>query len=144
MAHKSVIKHRSAAFDRQSGRCYYCGIQMWSDTPEAFARIYGLSLRQTRHFQCTAEHLVAKQDGGRDTRFNIAAACLLCNQRRHKLKNAPKPKEYKALVQKRLSKGSWHPLPAGTHYHPDQQGDLGCFGKRLSGADYYRLEPTLS
>lgn len=115
MADKSVIKLRFAAFDRQGGRCYYCGFQMWRDTPEAFARRHGLSLRQARHFQCTAEHLVARQDGGRDTQSNIAAACQRCNQRRHKLKAVPEPKEYKALVQKRMSKGGWHPLPAGTH-----------------------------
>ncbi|VVN14941.1 hypothetical protein PS647_04048 [Pseudomonas fluorescens] len=115
MADKSVIKHRFAAFDRQGGRCYYCGFQMWRDTPEAFARRHGLSLRQARHFQCTAEHLVARQDGGRDTQSNIAAACQRCNQGRHKRKEAPEPQEYKALVEKRLSKGGWHPLPAGTH-----------------------------
>lgn len=115
MARKSVIKRRFAAFDRQGGRCYYCGFQMWRDTPEAFARRHGLSLRQARYFQCTAEHLVARQDGGRDTPSNIAAACQRCNQRRHKRKDVPEPQEYKALVEKRLSKGGWHPLPAGPH-----------------------------
>lgn len=118
MAHKSIIKLRSAAFDRQDGRCYYCGYQMWRDTPETFAHLHGLSLRHARHFQCTAEHLVARQDGGRDTQSNIAAACRLCNQRRHKRKDAPEPQEYKDLVQKRLSNGDWHPLPAGIHLSP--------------------------
>jgi 5-methylcytosine-specific restriction endonuclease McrA len=62
--------------------------------------------------------LVSKQDGGRDTQSNIAAACLLCNQRRHKRKDAPEPQEYKDLVQKRVSKGGWHPRPAGTYLSP--------------------------
>jgi hypothetical protein len=42
----------------------------------------------------------------------------MCNQRRHKRKDAPEPQEYKDLVQKRLSKGGWHPLPAGTSLSP--------------------------
>lgn len=122
MANKSVIRHRFSAFDRQGGRCYYCGFQMWFDSLEAFAQLHGLTLRHARHFQCTAEHLVARQDGGRDSQSNIAAACLLCNQRRHKRKDAPEPQEYKYLVQKRLSKGGWHSLPAGPTCHPDHQG----------------------
>ncbi len=119
MAHKSVTKHRSAAFDRQGGCCYYCGFHMWRENPVAFAHLHGLSLRHARYFQCTAEHLVARQDGGRDTQSNIAAACLLCNQRRHKRKNALEPQGYMILVQKRLGKGGWHQLPAGTHCHSD-------------------------
>ncbi|WP_254782667.1 HNH endonuclease, partial [Lysobacter sp. yr284] len=32
--------------------------------------------------RCTAEHLIARHEGGRNRRENIAAACWLCNQRR--------------------------------------------------------------
>ncbi|MFD0320236.1 hypothetical protein [Lysobacter gummosus] len=37
--------------------------------------------------QCIAEHLLARRDGGRNTRGNIAAACWLYNQRRHRRKH---------------------------------------------------------
>ncbi|WP_425521304.1 hypothetical protein [Xanthomonas vasicola] len=40
---------------------------------------------------------------------NIAAACWLCKQRRHKRKSPPPPDAYRAFVQKRLAKGKWHP-----------------------------------
>lgn len=114
MANNSVIKHRSSAFDRQGARCYYCGFQMWRDSPEVFAQLHGISLRHARHFQCTAEHLVARQDGGTDTWGNIVAACLRCNRLRHQRKKALGPEQYRALVQQRLSKGRWHSQPLGT------------------------------
>lgn len=118
MARKSVIKHRSSAFDRQRDRCYYCGCQMWRDSIEAFAQLHRCSLRRARLYQCTAEHLEARQDGGADTRGNIVAACLLCNRRRHQRKRAPEPEQYKALVLRRLSKGRWHPQSLCTHPSP--------------------------
>ncbi|MDR6535601.1 HNH endonuclease [Variovorax soli] len=34
-------------------------------------------------FECTAEHKIACQDGGKDTRANIVAACWHCNHQRH-------------------------------------------------------------
>jgi 5-methylcytosine-specific restriction endonuclease McrA len=40
---------------------------------------------------CTAEHLVARMDGGRDTRDNIVAACRRCNAARHQLGLGPAP-----------------------------------------------------
>lgn len=107
----SIQKHRSSAFDRQQGKCCYCGFLMWRDSPEAFALQHHLSLSQARHFQCTAEHLVARQDQGNNSELNIAAACARCNGLRHKRKKAPEPLEYQALVQKRLDNGRWHTLP---------------------------------
>lgn len=115
MGRKSVIKHRSAAFDRQGGRCYYCGYQMWRDSLEAFAQLHGYSLRCARLQQCTAEHLKARQDGGADSRGNIVAACLLCNRRRHQRKKAPEPEQYKAFVRQRLSQGRWYAQPLCVH-----------------------------
>ncbi|WP_249679752.1 HNH endonuclease [Pseudomonas abieticivorans] len=82
---------------------------MWRSSVECFASVYGISLSQARQFQCTAEHLVARQDGGRDGRSNIVAACLSCNSRRHRRKCAPEPIAYRALVQARISRGGWHP-----------------------------------
>lgn len=61
---KTLIKSRSTAFERQGGRCYYCDFPMWRGSIEHFARLYGITLGQARQFQCTAEHLLARQDGG--------------------------------------------------------------------------------
>ncbi|WP_282097584.1 HNH endonuclease [Luteibacter sp. SG786] len=59
--------------------------------------------------RCTAEHLTARQDGGRNMASNIAAACWICNARRHRRKFPPPPAAYRAFVQQRLDKGKWHP-----------------------------------
>lgn len=106
-----IQKHRISAFERQQGKCCYCSFLMWRDSPEVFAEQHSLSLAQAKYFQCTAEHLVARQDGGKNTALNIAAACIRCNGLRHKRKKAPEPIEYQAFVQKRLDKGGWHTLP---------------------------------
>ena len=85
-----------------------------SNNLKAFAKATGLSLSLTRQLVCTAEHLKAKSEGGRDTSDNIVAACLVCNQRRHKRKTPPDPSRYKALVTQRLHKGKWHVAPVFT------------------------------
>nr|WP_240531127.1 HNH endonuclease [Variovorax boronicumulans] len=52
------------------------------------------------HGDCTAEHLQARRDGGRDTRENIVATHRLCNSRRHQLfpVEAPEPMAYAILI----------------------------------------------
>ncbi len=107
---KTLIKSRSTAFERQGGRCYYCDFPMWRGSIEHFARLYGITLGQARQFQCTAEHLLARQDGGGDVRSNIVAACFVCNQRRHKRKQPLEPEIYREFIQRRLSQGRWHML----------------------------------
>ena len=107
---KSLSKVRSSAFRRQAGRCFYCSVLMWSDDCAAFAKRHGLTPRIARWLQCTAEHLQARQAGGGDSIQNIAAACRVCNQRRHaRRKIASTPEEYRALVRKRVSRKTWHP-----------------------------------
>lgn len=102
-------KIRQSAFTRQNGKCYYCGFCMWQDSAESFAKRHGISVKQARHFQCTAEHLIARQDGGRDVGWNIAAACIRCNQLRHRQKKkAMQPEQYQRHVQKLVKKGVWH------------------------------------
>ena len=105
---KSLVRPRTIAYARQSGRCYYCGFPMWSDSPTDFASTYGLSLAHSRLLQCTGEHLQAHKDGGSSAHSNIVAACLWCNLQRHRSKNPPSPDSYKAYVSKRISKGRWH------------------------------------
>ncbi|MCC8470482.1 HNH endonuclease signature motif containing protein [Xanthomonas phaseoli] len=62
-----------------------------------------------RYSQCTAEHLLAQQEGGKDTRGNIAAACWTCNQRRHRRKKLLTPEAFKALVRRKVAAGKWWP-----------------------------------
>lgn len=99
---------RSKAFSTQSSRCCYCGYQMWLADPDVFAERLGISTRQALQLRCTAEHLHARCDGGRDADCNIAAACLTCNRRRHQRKAPPAPEAYKAFVLRRLESGRWH------------------------------------
>lgn len=102
------VKNRKSAYIRQNGKCCYCGFAMWQNSPELFAKQHGITLKQARHFQCTAEHLRARQDGGGNESTNIAAACARCNQLRHARKEAMQPEKFKAHVQLRLKSGGWH------------------------------------
>ncbi|RYH63755.1 MAG: restriction endonuclease [Alcaligenaceae bacterium] len=83
MAHSHLRSFRRRAFKQQRGFCYYCCLPMWEDDEAAFTARFGLSARLTRLLRSTAEHVVARCDGGRDARPNIVAACHWCNQRRH-------------------------------------------------------------
>lgn len=106
---------RNAAFRRQNGRCHYCKFLMWLTDRASFAAAHGLTLRQASRLQATAEHLVARQDGGRNG-TNIAAACYHCNQARHRFRPnaAPDPDRFRARVQTRVKHGRWH-MPALFH-----------------------------
>lgn len=104
----TLIKSRLKAFNLQQDRCIYCELPMWLDSHEAFAKKYNLTSKEAMLFRCTAEHLRAKQDGGKDGADNILAACHYCNQKRHKCKSPKDPISYKNHVTKRLCKGKWH------------------------------------
>ena len=104
---RTLRAHRIRAFEAQQGRCCYCGLPMWQSSPEELKH-HGLRARTIAPLRCTAEHLLAKQDGGRDAAYNIAAACWLCNSRRHKRKSPPDPDVYREIVLGRLGKGKWH------------------------------------
>jgi 5-methylcytosine-specific restriction endonuclease McrA len=103
-------KNRLLAFKKQKGRCYYCHAPMWSGKPEEFTSSYGISIRQAKRFQCTAEHLLARQDGGTDERKNIVAACYFCNSTRHHPLNALSPVKYREKVLRRIRSQKWHPM----------------------------------
>lgn len=105
----SIQKIRTKAFQHQSGRCTYCGCPMWQSSPEQFARQHQVTRKQASAFRCTAEHLRARCDGGRNGAANIAAACQFCNSQRHKAAKPLEPDAYRARVQRRMAKGSWHP-----------------------------------
>lgn len=106
----NLSKVRSLAYQKQKGRCFYCGAPMWKKDIGAFAKKHSISEPSASRFQCTAEHLLARRDGGSDDKDNIVAACLFCNNKRHwRRKNPPPPTKYKSLIQSRIKKGKWHP-----------------------------------
>jgi 5-methylcytosine-specific restriction endonuclease McrA len=107
----NLKRNRQSAFTQQNGKCCYCGFSMWLDSVESFAKQHCISVKQARYFQCTAEHLVARQDGGGNSRTNIAAACTRCNSLRHRRKAPMEPEKYHCYVQERLKKGGWHHMP---------------------------------
>lgn len=107
----AIQKHRISAFQRQSGRCFYCGLTMWQSQPEVFAQAHGLTLAQVKGLQCTAEHLHARCNGGKDTADNIVAACSICNRQRHAGKKvALSPMDYAKQVKAQIRNMNWHKL----------------------------------
>ncbi|MEN8206939.1 MAG: HNH endonuclease [Pseudomonadota bacterium] len=104
-----LLKNRLLAFKKQKGCCYYCGLPMWLGNVVEFAGNYGIRENHAKRLQCTAEHLIARQDGGTDERNNIVAACSFCNSTRHKALRALSPKEYQKKVKERLRHQKWHP-----------------------------------
>ena len=106
MAH-TLVRNRNHAFQAQSGRCAYCNLPMWCSNPDAFASHYGFTPSQARYFQCTAEHLHARRDGGTDAQANIVVACRRCNLLRHARQRPLSPSAYKKFVRKRLQQKRW-------------------------------------
>ncbi|MTH66630.1 restriction endonuclease [Paracoccus sp. DK608] len=104
----SLKRIRRRKMMAQGGRCYYCGLQMWDDAAEtaSFQR-NNHTKRTPRALRCTAEHLHARSDGGRDTDENIVAACWYCNNQRHRRKCPHSPEEHRVYVQKRMAAGRW-------------------------------------
>jgi 5-methylcytosine-specific restriction endonuclease McrA len=105
----SLKSLRSKAYSQQDGRCHYCGFLMWQSDPAEFAHTHALTLSQAHRFQCTAEHVVARQDGGLNAASNIVAACLFCNHTRHARKKPLPASAYKTFVTSRLQQSKWHP-----------------------------------
>lgn len=104
MVSKHLKNLRTSAFKAQGGLCYYCDLLMWQSSPEEC----GLRAGHGAALRCTAEHLIPKQDGGRDTQENVVAAHARCNHLRHRRKGpAPTPQDYRALIQRRIKKGQW-------------------------------------
>lgn len=81
---------------------------MWTERSIQYCLKYKLSHKQAGNFQCTAEHLLARSDGGKDVETNIVAACKFCNQTRHRSQSPLMPAEYLKRVEARISIGKWH------------------------------------
>lgn len=104
-----IAKHRLKAFHRQQGHCHYCDLPMWLRNPEEVAGQLCVRPRTVAGLQCTAEHLVARKNGGRNTAENIVAACRTCNGRRHRVSEPRAPAQHMKHVQRLLRAGKWHP-----------------------------------
>ena len=113
MAKKNLNKiqyYRQVAFKKQSGLCFYCNQPMWNTDKFTFTTKHKLKAAIANFLQCTAEHLLARQDGGKNTEDNIVAACKYCNHTRHKTNHPLSPEKYKQHVQIRLQKNRWHQI----------------------------------
>jgi hypothetical protein len=97
-----LTRLRKRAFLSQNTLCYYCEQVMWLPGFNA-----GLG-HSPSHLQCTAEHLVPVSEGGKTSRNNIVAACLFCNQTRHRTGCVLSPQQYKELVQRYVQGEGWH------------------------------------
>jgi hypothetical protein len=104
---QSLAIARARAASRQKHCCYYCGLPMWDEHPEAFMARYDLTRRQAAQLRCTAEHLVPRCQGGFDTARNIVAACAYCNRKRHARRCPSTPAAYRAFVRQRMQGGRW-------------------------------------
>ncbi|MBK5567057.1 HNH endonuclease [Ensifer sp. SSB1] len=82
---------------------------MWERDPQLFVRRYGVSRKEAQRFRCTAEHLVARHQGGNNGQANIVAACQFCNRARHRKKEPLSASDHIAHVRKRLTRGKWLP-----------------------------------
>lgn len=114
MTRRRLKRSRISAFREQGGRCYYCNQPMWEVNPEAFASKRGLTLRQAKQLRSTAEHLVARSEGGDDGRSNIVAACWQCNRLRHRPRRAKAPEDWRHVCRKRVSAVRWRERPKST------------------------------
>lgn len=91
-SHLKIIHLRRMAAKRQERHCYYCK-RLMASQPQ---------------LRCTAEHLVARSDNGKDSKSNIVAACLFCNAMRHRLFARLTPQAYAATVRTLVDSNRWH------------------------------------
>lgn len=102
---QTIRNHKAV---RQHWRCIYCDQPMWLKDLEAFAARHRLSSEQASLLQVTAEHLLPRCEGGRNSYANIAAACLHCNRMRHQAPEVLSPEAYARYVRSQLQGGQWH------------------------------------
>jgi hypothetical protein len=81
---------------------------MWLASPHELDSTVPSKAAASR-LRCTAEHLLARCDGGRDIPSNVVAACHFCNHTRHIRKRPPEPERYRAEITKRMARHGWHP-----------------------------------
>ncbi|WP_352633571.1 HNH endonuclease [Mesorhizobium sp. M0496] len=83
---------------------------MWDRNATEFSERHNIPAGLAKRFQCTAEHLNPRMNGGQDRLDNLVAACKFCNQTRHRMDEPLPWLEYLQHVRKRTAAGKWHPL----------------------------------
>lgn len=91
----------------QGGRCYYCDLPMWDDSTATLSQEHCRIKLPLKALRCTAEHLHPRSEGGGNKAGNIVAACLYCNNHRHRRKLPLSPEAHRQLVQQRMAVGKW-------------------------------------
>ena len=109
---KKLSTIRNIQICRQNETCYYCCQPIWHRDLSDFASRHGITRKKAELLRATAEHLVARSEGGHDALHNIVAACWFCNTRRHRAKRPLSPDAYSTKVRARLAKGRWHGFAA--------------------------------
>ncbi|THD00948.1 hypothetical protein B1810_22065 [Panacagrimonas perspica] len=111
---------------------------MWLGDPGAYCVRFGISPKRALRFQCTAEHLVARQDNGGDEEDNIVAACRHCNWQRHwprlPTHKAASPLQFREQVQAEVAQRRWHPKWAWK---------AGIMAQRQGRSSGFRMEKLL-
>lgn len=103
MKYKTPLFFRNSAAHSQNWLCFYGGLPMGGKgSPHAKA-----VSSDKKRLLVTAEHLHARQNGGEDSKINVAAAHTLCNGRRHRRKMPMSPMEFVAYVRLRIEKNLW-------------------------------------
>ena len=102
-----IARLRAQAFAHQQGHCYYCGVKMCLGDSAKFAKEHALTTAQARLLRCTAEHVIAQQDGGKTSSENIVAACFHCNSTRHRRRRAQSADHYRTRVQRAVARKRW-------------------------------------
>nr|WP_249219070.1 HNH endonuclease [Loktanella sp. SALINAS62] len=92
---------------KQGGRCYYCDLPMWENGAKTNSGTQRKMESAPHVLRCTAEHLHARSEGGKNTVSNIVAACWFCNSRRHRRKRPLPSEKYRQLVRERMAVGRW-------------------------------------
>jgi HNH endonuclease len=130
-----VARVRASRMQAQAGCCYYCAQPMWTDSDEAFRGQFNMTTRRAALFQCTAEHLRPRCEGGATSAANIVAACRFCNMTRHRARKPKQPAAFRVFVQRRLAKGRWQrvhgaDLPPPGRGKPSTAAIPGCAPRR--------------
>lgn len=105
----SLQRKRARAFESQKGKCFYSEFPMWLADPSSHPLWAPGASGPLGRLQCTAEHKVARVDGGSDASRNVVAACRFCNETRHRRRKPLASRQFKEFVDSRVRRGKWHP-----------------------------------
>lgn len=85
---------RKAVWDKTGGRCWYCGKQTVTATPNAANRKSGDS-----NDWFTLDHIVPQIDGGDDSADNFLPCCMGCNRQ----KRSMSIDEYRSHIARKIN-----------------------------------------